>query len=1289
VSDRWTLRRPDEEEEEERLLSPTREWTLRGLNDQPLTPPATFDAGAGFESPLMAGLPQPVARAGDGARWSNPTQSWLDRGLNFVSSVLSPVMTAQDLAFNITESALDPNVEFWENLQEFDWRNYTPWTPAPTRTTTGRDLARLVGVEDPTLQRYFGLVADLVIDPLLVGATLRGVSRAAGGVKALNTAAEVADNVAQGTLLIGGLPTVRTVRNIGRTWNMIAPAPIRTHVQRNMDDVGDLIRRVVQTPIVEASPRSRDWSLASMFQVDGGRREDAIRAIYRTRQSGAEVVQDVNEAVAQILSATGDARAGRWLREITNAQALHYDIPRIVNQYDPDTAAALIKSIYDTTRQVAVGTIPDAVAGLPTAARRFFTEATDVARRVDPEAPSGIFQTLRQGEDLVAREADRIRRLAERAGYNADDMVNAWHHALGKAAQADALMGYHASGMGVLREVFFESLANRGVRAGEISNAWRRYLHETMVGRGEQWLNRVVPNVGVRGLTGADVFGRYGNAFALSADAVIRNIPLGHMRRAFGNFLDPGQWSRYEQKLRQGLVTPSRFLDEATVLPQLAQANPRLTRMLTDYLDVMTPSGARGAVGTAQPLSNVIDTVDLAQHLMRQGATAEEATNFVRQIVRTINPQLQDLAADVALYRARRIGDVPGVQGTPSGGRAAFGRRQVLDLDDLDVLLEAMDPALSLTQSAAATQRAVSTKNVVAELMRLGQKTGGIMEPTLKRPVPAGWKTIPMDIGDSVPLLAPLAGRAMEPTLWREAMNVVALARSPSATWQAWQRFRGLITGGYLANPATTATNFAGNFLTAWLHGMPLPRMIRNYVGVLQDISKQGRNLPEYQAVADIISGSLTANDIARRFPRMAEGMGALVGERGRLAREIAGELPRGGVKEALSRLGENFYNAYQDQILRPGGARSLLGLRHFEASEAVMRMAGYRTAIQMGKSSDEAWRLARFMQFDYAAQPRVVELAKNMGLLAFPAFPYFMMGRVASAAVKHPGRLAAMERIPRGVWDFMIESEDEKAALFAAMDDWMRDGKYIPVRNRGTGLWTMFPFAQFLPTDTIGKMMFYDSLQSLGILGPFVDIIAATLSSDARGDAPLTGRFGRRVFDETGTTPERFADTMKFLFNSMAPGWVRKTYRFSETPLASDTGLIPEGINFARNGFQLGGETGDAMATMTEQLRRRPDRDFLDEIITFTLRSVRPVSAAPGATSGAARQLESGARRLEIQLVSLAKQVAVARDAGDSRTVTRLLLKIGRLQEEFEEKYGPLREITRELPSIFPGVRR
>jgi hypothetical protein len=165
----------------------------------------------------------------------------------------------------------------------------------------------------------------------------------------------------------------------------------------------------------------------------------------------------------------------------------------------------------------------------------------------------------------------------------------------------------------------------------------------------------------------------------------------------------------------------------------------------------------------------------------------------------------------------------------------------------------------------------------------------------------------------------------------------------------------------------------------------------------------------------------------------------------------------------------------------------------------------------------------------------------------------------------------------------------------------------------------------------------------------------------------------------------------MSFMYNSLAPGWARKAVRFPETALAGPTGLIPEGINALQDMSRVSDETGRTAATFTEMLRRRPDRDFIDEIIGFTVRTVRPVSAAPGATSGTTRQLEQARYALERQIRDKAKAAAAAMQGTnpDPRAAARLQVEIGHLLEKFEERYGPMIEVAGEQRRIFPGVTR
>jgi hypothetical protein len=218
---------PRNEEEEEQPFRPpglqtpsfggTSTFQPPGLQ----TPPSggfqfqRLDQSGGVTRAPTAQYNAATAQSSEGIQWSTRTMRWADRGLRFVSSVFSPVQLPQDLFFATVEGLADPNVNLWENWREIDWVNYTWWTPAPTRPTSGRDMIASLGIEDPTLQRYLGLVSDLAVDPLVFGAALRATSKAAGGVQSLTRAADRLDDLAQASMLVGGMPTARTARNIG------------------------------------------------------------------------------------------------------------------------------------------------------------------------------------------------------------------------------------------------------------------------------------------------------------------------------------------------------------------------------------------------------------------------------------------------------------------------------------------------------------------------------------------------------------------------------------------------------------------------------------------------------------------------------------------------------------------------------------------------------------------------------------------------------------------------------------------------------------------------------------------------------------------------------------------------------------------------------------------------------------------------------------------------------------------------------------------------------------------
>ncbi len=1242
---------------------------------------------------------------------------WANRGLRFVSGVLSPLTAPQDILFTTVHGLADPNTSVWENWQRMEWANYTPWTPSPARVVSGNQLLESLGVEDEGARRYAGFMADMFFDPLIFGSALRLTARVAGTSQAatnMRRAADAMDTVAQSAMLIGGVPTARVARAGQQAYRAAAPAAVQQHVTRSLESLTPMFRAVLDAPIPLTRGRV---TLGSTFVVDASRAPEAVERMSRVRGLATDVQQDVAERIGQILAVTGDQRAAKWMRDMMNSHSIHYEIPAIFNRYPADVSEALIKAIYGTGRQVSPARFGGVVEGLGGDAGRFLGEVQDVLRA----ARTGPFeQQARFQPRLLAREEAGLRTLAQRRNLDPEGVVNSFRYGLQKALEADSLIGYHASGMGILRDVFWERITRAGATADQARDAWMTMLRQGMLGNFDDWLRQPVlrpaaraapaqparagagaysvaqelqgfglsphrswrqparPAVAQRtapatpaGPTGADLFAQYGDAFNLGVRSLLENIPQGHLRRAYGIFQDGATFERFQRAIEDGLLIPTKIIDEGTVLQRLSQQQPEMTRLFQNYVRSVTPAGSRVATGPTRQMTNVVSTDNMMRFMHEQGRSRADIEGFMKALLSEANPQIADLVRDMRFYWDRHVGT--GAFGRAAGGvegGGAFAARRSLDEDALATLLELGDVATSLREGAVAVGRSINVRTGVAEIMRLAERSQMIQRTVRDAPAPRNWVPIPVDKAPQI--LAPWAGYTMHPILAREVQTLMARANSGGGFASAWGRVRSMITGGFLANPATTTTNIVGSFMTGYQLGLPIVPFVRNTIGVLQDIKKMGRNLPEYRAMGDLLEGALTSADLLRRM--------TLPTTRQLTARNIG---------ERVSQLGESFYNTYQNAILRPrgpGGSLSYVGLRVFEMSESALRLGAYRTAVQMGKSADEARKLARFALFDYAAQPEFVRLMKDTGLLAFPAFPYFMMGRAITSSLTYPGRMAALDRAPGAIWELMIPDEDERVAMYAAIDDWMVTGKYIPYRG-GDGRYSFLPFNQLLPTNTLTTDNFIDSMATLGILGPLVDVVSALVGTwgddtlDA-GEARLTGRFGRRVFQAESDTPQRIQETMQFIHNSFAPGWARKLFRFPESRLAEPTGLAPELARAARQGFTAGPELGERMYSVSELLRRRPDRDFIDELVTFGIRTTRPVQAG-GPVGGAERHLESAYRTLMSKVSALQRQLAVASEAGRVDTVARLNLRIGQLITEFEERWGPVQDIVRATPSV------
>lgn len=1238
----------------------------------------------------------PLVQAAGGFVASPVVQS----GLRFITSALSPLQASQDITFAVAGGALDPNRSTLDYLGQMEWANYAPWNRAPVRPIEGQALARLSGVEDERTSRAIGMALDFVADPLIVGSLLRGIGRAAK-LPGLMRAGNVIDTVAESSLLVGGVPTARVVRATRALpgFAAVEQAAWQGFARRYVMPMLDAAENVAFLP---ASARrggipiggGERRSVSGMFVVDGGRLPGAQDALSRVGGAAEELADNSAVAIMRAMAAAGDPRWKRQMRQLTEAQSLVYDIPvPLINAFAPEVSRGLMKAAYGAAEEVGVLNFAQRLDDLPSPSPLIQRAQRDVADIADVMMAHPLSQQarieFRARTSRFNEEHARLRDLARRYGNDPDLVSTAFNKTLEQFQRSSALEGYFASGYGPLSEVFTTNtlgelsklaarnpaMASAVARAGGAATvartAWRDLIGFGADGVAATRLDEPVRLAVAQVASGApplptmptyrQLFGEYADIPGLNVGVWLDSIPRGHMRRAFGVFQDQDSWRRAVGALEDGRVRPTRLLDEPRVLGQLATEFPGETSILQRYMDDMTPRSGN------KPTGGLVTATEVAEHMSRQGVPSAQIESFWARLGEIADPEIAQLASDLRRYGAQTVGDIP--SNAPqqfTGAKGVFRtERQDLNRDTLSMLMELMDPALSRTETAVAASRAMRRTEGLAELYRLS-KGKGLIRDAGDATTPNWWTSVAADQAHAYPFLA---GKTVHPMLFREMNNLLAQGAQTTGFTKGLATVRQMVTAGYLANPATTTANVAGGFWTAFLHGINPLVLAREMAETWQTWSKLGRDLPELAHMRDIVQNGITHSDLIKGAGKLRlKGMnlGSPEGLQG-LTRAM-GEGINAGIM------------AYGKFLRRPLGVKGsgALGLGAFELSESLFRMATFRMIRKQGGSVEEARRLARFVVFDYAAQPGTVRLARDTGVFLFPAFPYFMFGRTMNAMFKNPAVLATGERTAELMWNLNTEDEGQRHALYGGMEDWMREDKYIPVRRQEDGDVTMLPLNQLIPTNTLTGKPFVDSLATLGLWGPLIDIVTAlTQGSEGGGPATITGNFGRQVFPEnTAARSDRLVGALKFAFNSFAPGIARKLVRFPEDTTQRYEGAIP---NLARALQPPMGEYGNMGRNVNELLRRRADQDIVDSILSLTIRSTRTV-ATEGDLADVTRILASASAQRDRDLSGFERRIAIATARGNEGTVQNLTEQRMRFIERWKERWDPIVDMYRNL---------
>lgn len=743
----------------------------------------------------------------------------------------------------------------------------------------------------------------------------------------------------------------------------------------------------------------------------------------------------------------------------------------------------------------------------------------------------------------------------------------------------------------------------------------------------------------------------------LDLGAYLRGLADGHLRRSYGLFQDRNGFRRYTSAVRNGRLLMNNVLDETNLDEAMAgfEMEADLIRQYQRHLD----SGPERKAVIAQGA--------LVQHMIENGVQPGRARDAMTALVKGLhsnNPamtrQIELLEEMVPRYESFFDANRKG------GGRSFYGPKEPdIPRPILETLGEFSRASASVSESAEGARRVMGKQQFFQNTWKLAKAKGLVRNE--KYVDDMGTTYIKVD--DTGGMFKAFSGRYVHPQLLREMEKTLKV----DDTYSGWQRMRALLTGGYLASPNVLAANFFGGFYQSATAGIGPHRMAPRIARVWERVRRvqDGETdeiIERLRAHVPLEISTLSYHALQKDFQRMRlDHMG------------IGPE----GVRKTLQQMED----AYISFLNRPGIGplrTRYAGLDGFQMIENVFKVAAFeemleelpkrwaRKGVQFTDEMVEqhAAEFARTVVFDYSELPSGLDALKNTGLVLFPGFAYFLAGRTLETYWKRPGVLGVSDRMSEAVANMQL-SEDEQLKLWLGMPDWLKQDQGVPLTVRegepGDTRASVIPLAQLIPTQTIWDAPmgqgnpWAESLSSAGLWGPFAEVLYSLVHGE--GEAFISARYGNRVFDPDAEGATRAAQTGRFLYNTLAPGAVRKLVRPSYEGGAE--GVIPEMVNYAFPPAMT-----EALYSFEELRARRPERDFKDEVLGVMLRSPQPI-AIDGEIPGVARELRSARSSFQNEISSLRTKYGRAQSKGNTARMESIEREIVERTNEFNELWS------------------
>lgn len=1174
------------------------------------------------------------------------------------------------------------------------------------KKAVGRQVESLTGSSDgliPALSAYVGQVRDFMFKRVE-----RDVVNSRGGQAILNGLRRLEDEGAKyqkalADVIMAERPTTAQVNKLIQKQTAVAGLVEKHH---------QLWVQLERTKVGAAGTTLRTGAPAAARTAAEGAAESAVRITPEVANTTAQLASD-SLGLQRMFSPDshpGMAAAAKYAEQVT----------RLIRQRGERAGDAALdvgaetRMAADSARRTAsdiqgARTDINALRGEQRAARATAREETATARAIAAGHTNDVRVVGRDAERAVRAEAAAGVRAAQDAARQqrraVEDSIKA-RKAVDAAERAEKGLPRPGSTKDLRRVAAQGSYAPPGLlqrRAaipfdGEnptavdiVNNRIRQMLDEThdirTVGADSLEMERILE----KELTFGELWDRMTGLQALDFGAYAQGIMEGHLRRSYGLFMGGDNFQRYIDALTSGdVIIRNNVLNDS----DFRQYMPNFTAeadLMSEYHRALVEAGG-GAIIRRDGLVKYLEQNGVAGPRI-QGALKELQSSLSNNAWHEQNLALIEARRQGYVQELGRIRNTPDIRGgkIPLRNTVIYQERDFLNREVIDQLGELSNATFSVLESAEYAGRVLPKQNYFQNTLDVARRNGLVKSAPFMDEWGTRYRKLPG--GDNA--LGGFGGQWVHPYLIKELERMATISR-PNAFLAGANRVRALITGGYLAAPSVLAANFFGGLYQGATVGINPVTMLRRMGEVLPDMLAAARGEETALMKSFRKRGDLEVTGIVSS--EMRDDLATLVKESMGF-----GEKGWAGAFDKATRW-------YEDFLQRPGfGQRwrvPFAGLAGFQFTENWFKLATYKetseylaknglpsatgrgvrtlSPIEIEKLAAES---ARTVVFDYTSLPSSLDALKKSGILLFPGFSYFLAGRTLDAAIRRPGVLAVSDRLSEALMNAQLPIEDQVLA-WLGMPDWLKEEQGVPLpfsagEGKGGNRQASFiPLAQLVPTNTmwdslgggnLGSNPWADSITQLGLWGPLVDVFSAL--AEGNGEARITGKYGNRVFDPGAEGGELAGQVARFLYNTMAPAFLRKSLQADYQGRAQ--GLIPA---MARGIMQITDSVPEDNITgvysIAERTTGRPDKRWQDQIVANFLRSPTTI-ALEGPLAGIRDMMTKDRAAFNNQRAALVARYDRARAAGQEAAAEELRQRIVDLMGEFNDKWRSYLELN------------